>query len=408
MSKFATSGGLKGLRVLDLGHALAAPFCGQMLADHGADVIKIEAPDGDMSRRIGPYAEDDTTHEYGGMFQSCNRNKRGMVIDLKNAAGREVFLKLVNRADVLIENFRAGVMERLGLGFDALSKRNPRLVYTSIRGFGDPRNGKTVYTDWPAVDIVAQAMGGLMSITGPDGNSPMKVGGGPGDTIPGLFAAYATLVAIIESRVSGKGQYVDVAMVDSMVALFEPLTVTYSYTGTPARPNGSRMPAIAPFGRVATKDGFGVLAVSAGRGWALFCELIGRAELATDPRFATPAARGVNEDAVYAVVEEFTSKHSCAELVTLFGGKIPFAPVYDAEDIFNDPYFQVREMLPQVEQPGSQRKVTVAGVPQKLSRTPGGVHQRAPTLGEHTEDILGEIGIDADAIAALRQSGAVA
>ena len=361
-----------------------------------------------MSRRIGPFTEDDSTREYGGMFQSCNRNKRGMVIDFKNAEGREVFFKLVDSADVVIENFRAGVMDRLGLGYDVLSQRNPRLVYTSIRGFGDPRNGRTPYTDWPAVDIIAQAMGGLMSITGPDASSPMRVGGGPGDTIPGLFAAYATLVAIFESRISGRGQYVDVAMVDSMVALFEPLTVTYTYTGVPARPNGGRMPGIAPFGRIATKDGFGVLAVSAGRGWDLFCEIIGRTDLIADPRFASHAARGANEDAVYAAVEEFTLQHTCAELVAIFGGKIPFAPVYDAGDIFNDPYFKMREMLPEVEQPGSKRKVTVAGVPQKLSRTPGGVHQRAPTLGEHSADILAEIGLGAEEIAGLRKSGAIA
>ncbi|CAG4882280.1 Succinyl-CoA:mesaconate CoA-transferase [Georgfuchsia toluolica] len=408
MTHFMTTGGLKGLRVLDLGHALAAPFCSQMLADHGADVIKIEPPDGDMSRRIGPFTDDDNTREYGGMFQSCNRNKRGMVIDFKNAEGREVFLKMVDNADVLIENFRSGVMERLGLSYEVLSKRNPRLVYTSIRGFGDPRGGKTAYTDWPAVDIVAQAMGGLMSITGPDAGSPMRVGGGPGDTIPGLFAAYATLVAVLESRISGKGQYVDVSMIDSMVALFEPLTVTYTYTGVPARPGGSRMPGIAPFGRVATKDGFAVIAVSAGRGWELCCEIIGRTDLIADPRFSTHAARGANPDEVYAAIEEFTRQHTCAELLALFGGKIPFAPVYDSVDIFNDPYFKVREMLPQVEQPGSKRKVTVAGVPQKLSRTPGGVYQRAPTLGEHTDDILGEIGLSAEEIALLHQSGAIA
>lgn len=408
MSTFFTSGGLKGLRILDLGHALAAPYCSQMFADHGADVIKIEPPGGDVSRRIGPFTEDDTVREYGGLYQCCNRNKRGMVLDLKSPEGREAFLKMVEGADAVIENFRAGVMDRLGLGYEALAERNPRIVYTSIRGFGDSRGGKTAYTDWPAVDIIAQAMGGLMGITGPDANSPTKVGGGPGDTVPGLFAAFGTMVALWEARLSGKGQYVDVSMVDSMIALNEPITVTYSYTQVVPRPSGSRLPQIAPFGRVWAKDGWAVLAVPPGRNWPVFCEIIGRPELADDPRFATEQARLANFDAVYEVVEAFTSRYTKAELLEIFGGKVPFAPVYDSEEIFRDPYFTIRDMLPQVEQPGSQRKVTVPGVAAKLIRTPGGVHQRAPMLGEHTDDVLQEFGFGADMIAALRKSGAVA
>ncbi|MDP3668799.1 MAG: CoA transferase [Telluria sp.] len=408
MSTFSTSGGLKGLRILDLGHALAAPYCTQMLADHGADVIKIEPPDGDVSRRIGPFTEDDTLRAYGGLFQCCNRNKRGMVIDLKHPEGRETFLKMVEQADAVVENFRAGVMDRLGLSYETLAERNPRIVYTSIRGFGDPRGGKTEYTDWPAVDIIAQAMGGLMGITGPDAQSPTKVGGGPGDTVPGLFASFATMVALWEARSSGKGQYVDVAMVDSLIALSEPITVTYSYTGEVPRPAGSRLPQIAPFGRIATKDGWAVLAVPPGRNWPVFCDVIGRPELSVDPRFSTEQARLANRDAVYEVVEAFTTGHTRAELLKIFGGKVPFAPVYDAQDIFRDPYFTIREMLPQLEQPGSKRKVTVPGIPAKLSRTPGGVYQRAPLLGEHTADILSDFGLDAEQIAALCKSGAVA
>ena len=408
MTKFSTTGGLKGLRVLDLGHALAAPFCTQMLADHGADVIKIEPPGGDVSRRIGPFTEDDTTREYGGLYQCCNRNKRGMVLDLKSTEGREAFLKMVEQADCVVENFRAGVMDRLGLSYETLADRNPRIVYTSIRGFGDPRGGKTAYTDWPAVDIIAQAMGGLMSITGPDADCPTKVGGGPGDTIPGLFGAFSTMVALWEARASGKGQYVDVSMVDSLIALNETVTVTYTYTGEVPRPSGSRLPQIAPFGRISAKDGWAVLAVPPGRNWPVFCEAIGRPELIDDPRFFNEQARLANFDAVYEVVESFTREHTRAELLQIFGGKVPFAPVYDSADIFQDPYFQIREMLPQVEQPGSKHKVTVPGVPAKLTRTPGGVFQRAPLLGEHTDDILDGFGFSAEAIATLRKSGAVA
>ncbi len=407
MTAFANAGALKGLRVLDLGHALAGPFCTSLLADHGADVIKIEPPEGDVSRRIGPFAPDDELRSYGGMFQCCNRNKRGIVIDFKNPLGREAFLRLVDSADCLVENYRAGVMERLGLSYESLAERNPRLVYTSIRGYGDARGGRTRYTDWPAVDVIAQAMGGLMGITGPDRDSPTKVGGGPGDTVPGLYAGFATMVALWESKASGKGQYVDVGMVDSLVALSETITVQYSYTGVPARPSGSRLPQIAPFGRVAVKDGWAVVAVPPGRIWAEFCKLLGREDLIDDPRFATEQLRVAHIDAVYEVVEEFTRRHTKKELLDLFGGKVPFAPVYDAVEIFEDPHFTIRDMLPQVEQPGSKKRVTVPGVPTKLSRTPGGVHQRSPLLGEHTDEVLQDFGFAAGEIAALRAARAV-
>ncbi|MCC7414453.1 MAG: CoA transferase [Gammaproteobacteria bacterium] len=408
MSGPFVSGGLQGLRILDVTQALAGPFCTQLLADHGADVVKVEPPAGDVSRRIGPFVEEDTLREYGGMYQCCNRNKRGVVIDLKHAEGQAVFLRLVETADALVENFRAGVMDKLGLGYETLAARNPRLVYTSIRGFGDARGGRTRYTDWPAVDIVAQAMGGLMGITGPDAGSPTKVGGGPGDTVPGLFAAFATMVALWEARGSGKGQYVDVALVDSLLALSESITVNYSYTGEIPRPAGSRLPQIAPFGRVAARDGWVVLAAPPGRFWSEFCRIVDRPELIDDPRFATEHARVENSDAVYEVVEAFTRTRTKAQLLDIFGGKVPFAPIYDSADIFADPHFRIRDMLPGVEQPGSNRLVTVPGVPAKLSRTPGGVRRRAPLLGEHTGEVLAAAGVSTERIDALRRARAIA
>ncbi len=408
MIAFSTAGGLKGMRVLDLGHALAGPLCAALLADQGADVIKIEPPAGDDARKIGPFAQDDSTREYGAMFQFANRNKRGMVLDLKTPEGRDAFLKMAESADVVIENFRAGVMDRLGLGYELLAKLNPRVVYTSIRGFGDPRSGRTAYTDWPALDIVAQAMGGMMGITGPDPDSPTYVGSAPGDTIPALFAAFATMVAAWEARLSGKGQYVDVGMIDSLVALNQTVTTAYSMSGHIPRPAGSRFPQIVPFGRIAAKDGWAVLAVPPGRNWLTFCEAIGRKELITDPRFDTAEARVANKDAAYELVEEFTRRHTKSELAEIFGGKVPFAPICDAEDIFDDPYFNVRQMLQQVEQPGSRHLVTVPGVPSKLSRTPSGKSHRAPLLGEHTEQVLTDLGFTADEVTTLRVAGAIA
>jgi len=407
MIRFSTTGALKGMRVLDLGHALAGPFCAALLADHGADVIKIEPPIGDDARQIGPFAEDDSTREYGSMFQYGNRNKRGMVLDLKVPQGRDAFLKMVESADIVIENFRAGVMDRLGLGYELLRKRNPRIVYTSIRGFGDPRSGRTKYTDWPTVDIVAQSMGGLMGITGPDPDSPTYVGSALGDTVPALSAAFATMVAAWEARASGMGQYVDVGMIDSLIALNQTITTAYSVTGAIPRPAGSRYPQIVPFGRIAVKDGWAVLAVPPGRNWEMFCETIGRKELISDPRFSTAEARVTNTHEVYEAVEEFTRRHTKSELTEIFGGKVPFAPIFDAGDIFNDPYFKIRQMLQQVEQPGSKHLVTVPGVPSKLSRTPSGGCHRAPLLGEHTEQILTDLGFTVDEVAMLRAAGAI-
>ena len=400
------TGGLKGLRILDVSQALAGPFCTQMLADHGADVIKVEPPGGDMSRRVGPFTDDDQIHEYGGLYQCCNRNKRGMVLDLKNPEAVEVFLKLVETSDAVVENFRVGVMDRLGLGYEVLAKRNPKLVYTSIRGFGDPRGGRSPYADWPAVDVVSQAMGGIMGITGPDANTPTKVGGGPGDAIPGLFAAFATMVALWEAKISGQGQYVDVGMIDAVLAFCEPVTNIYSYLNRIPHPMGSRNPEIVPFGNVRAKDGWVVLAVPPGRIWEVYCKCVNRPDLVTDPRYATEAARVAHTDEVYALVEEFTMRHTKAELMEIFGGKVPFAPVYNAADIFADPHFQIRDMLPKVDQPGSARQVTVPGVPPKLLRTPGGVHFRAPKLGEHTDEVLRAAGVSEAEIASLRASGA--
>lgn len=407
MNRIPPRGALEGLRVLDLGQALAGPLCAALLADHGADVIKIELPRGDPARTIGPFAQDDPRPEYGAMFQYGNRSKRGMVLDLKLPQGRDAFLRMVKTADVVVENFRAGVMDRLGLGYDVLAKENPRIIYTSIRGFGDPRSGRTKYSDWPTVDVVAQAMGGLMGVTGPSPESPTYVGSAPGDTIPALYGAFATMVAAWEARASGRGQYVDVGMVDTLVALNETITTAYSLDRKIPRPAGSRYPQIAPFGRISTKDGWAVLAVPPGRNWIDFCETIKRRDLIDDPRFSTADARVTNMDEVYNVVEEFTRQYSNAELVEIFGGKVPFGPIFDAQDVFDDPYFATRGMLLNVELPGSTQTAVVPGAPSKLSRTPSGGCHRAPKLGEHTEQILSELEFSDDEIASLRACGAI-
>jgi crotonobetainyl-CoA:carnitine CoA-transferase CaiB-like acyl-CoA transferase len=402
-----STGSLQGLRVLDLTHALAGPFCTQVLADHGADVVKIEPPEGDFFRRAGPFRDDDRERHYGGLFQSCNRNKRSIVVDLKHLEGQAVLKALAQGADVLVENYRAGVLDKLGLGYDALQPLNPRLVYTSVRGFGDKAGGASPYMQWPSFDIVAQAMGGWMGITGEDAEHPVKVGGGAGDTVAGLFAAFGTMAALWHARATGRGQYVDVAMTDSILALSELVVSQYSYRGVSPVPVGNGIPGFAPFGTIAVKDGVIALAAPHDPQFHVLCRLIGMPELIADPRFLDEALRWENRQALQAAIERFTITQTKSELRALFGGKVPFSPIYNAQEIFEDPHFAVRQMLPQVEHPGSERLVAVPGVPVKLSQTPGQVRHRAPLLGEHTRGVLAELGLPAPEIERLIEAGAV-
>jgi len=400
-------GALHGVRVLDVSHAVAGPFCSQVLADHGADVIKVEPIEGDFFRKAGPFRADDEVRAYGGVFQAVNRNKRSIALNLKSPGGREVFLELVKGADVLVENFRAGVMEKMGLSYEALKAVRPGLVYTSVRGFGDRAGGASPYMDWPAFDIVAQAMGGWMGITGEDPDHPVKVGGGVGDTVPGLFAAFGTLLALWHARATGQGQYVDVAMTDCILALSEMVVAHYSYAGRSLQPAGNTIPGFAPFGTLRVKDGVIAIAAPHDPQFRELTRLIGMPELALDPRFNNEASRWQNRAAFQELLELFTRTRTKAQLRELFGGHVPFGPIYTAEDIFADPHFAVRGMLPRVEQPGSAEPTTVPGVPVKLSATPGDVRSRAPLLGEHTCEILAEIGIGAGRIDELVRASAV-
>jgi crotonobetainyl-CoA:carnitine CoA-transferase CaiB-like acyl-CoA transferase len=402
MAAFApTSGALRGVRVLELTHALAGPFCAQVLADQGADVVKVEPLEGDFFRSLGPFREDDEQRAYGGLFQSCNRNKRSLALDLKHPDAREALLSLVRDADVLVENYRAGVMAKFGLGYDVLRELRPSLVYTSVRGFGDSAGGRSPYMNWPAFDIVAQAMGGWMGITGPDAQHPTKVGGGAGDTVAGLFAAFGTLTALWHARATGQGQYVDVAMTDSILALSELVVTEFSYRGRTLAPAGNGIPGVAPFGTFAVKDGTIAIAAPHDPQWQELCRLMERSDLVEDPRFAGEANRWEHRDELRHELEAFTSRRTKAELRELLGGRVPFSPIYDAADIFDDPHFRMRQMLAPVEQPGSREPVHVPGVPVKLSATPGAVRCRAPLLGEHSREILAEAGLEPARIAAM-------
>jgi len=407
MSQAAAAGALEGLRVIDLTQMLAGPFCTMMLADQGAEVIKVEPLEGDGTRQMGPYAPDDELRAFGGYFQSVNRNKASIALDLKKPEARELLLKLVDGAQVVVENYRAGVMDRLGLAYETLRARNRRLVYASIRGFGDPRTGKSPYVDWPAYDVVAQAMGGIMAITGLDAATPTKVGPGVGDVVPAIMAAYGIMAAVWRAERSGEGQYVDVAMVDAVLSVCERTVHQYSYEGKVPGPEGNRHPFLAPFGLVPAKDGVVALACHGDEFWVKLCRLMGRADMAADPRFATREARHAHQDAVYAEVSAFTERHTRRELMDILGGQVPFGPVFDVSDIAADQHFRARDMVVPLDHPGTSGKRAVAGVPIRLSETPGGVRRRAPLLGEDTDKVLTALGLSPAAIERLRADKAV-
>jgi crotonobetainyl-CoA:carnitine CoA-transferase CaiB-like acyl-CoA transferase len=407
MDDTSRAGALAGLRVIDLTQMLAGPYCTQMLADHGAEVIKIESQQGDGIRSSGPFRDDDLHRVFGGYFQSVNRNKLSVALDLKKEEGRALLLRLVKTADVLVENFRAGVMERLDLSYETLKETRPSLVYATIRGFGDPRSGVSPYTAWPAYDVVAQAMGGLMSITGPVEGPPTKVGPGVGDIVPGIMLAFGVLAAVHHAQRTGRGQFVDLAMTDAVLALCERIVYQQSYSRTIPGPEGNKHPLLCPFGLFRASDGWIALACADDKQWVVLARLIGRDDVAADRRFETNVLRVKNCQAVIEIIEAFTSTRSKTELLRTFGGNTPFGPVYTAQDIFDDAHFYAREMIVDVSHPGAASPVQIAGVPVKLSETPGRVRVRAPLVGEHTNEVLSDLGVSELDLRRLRTDGVI-
>lgn len=395
-------GALSGVRVIDLTQMLAGPYCTMMLADQGAEVIKIEPVGGDPTRLFGPFREDDRDRHFGGYFQSTNRNKLSLALDLKQPQGREIFLSLIREADIVVENFRAGVMDRLGIGYEVLAKENPRLVYAAIRGFGDPRTGQSPHVDRPAFDVVAQAMGGAMAITGPDAHTPLKIGPGIGDIFPAALAAFGILAAYHHAVRTGQGQFVDVSMYDGILSLCERAVYQYSYTGSSPAPEGNQHPILCPFGVFAALDGQVTIGCPRDTFWVELVTIMGRPELAADPRFRTNNDRLAHRAETVEIVESWTRGRTKAEIAEALGVRVPFGPVNTAADIYADPHMKARQMLVEVEHPGSASPVTVASTPIRMTATPGGVVRRAPLTGEHTAAILKGMGLADDAVERLK------
>jgi len=389
----ARSGPLSDVRVLDLTQALAGPYCTMLLADLGADVIKIEPPGGDMSRPMGPPPADRDGCDYGAYFASVNRNKRSVVLDVKTEAGRITLFKLVKTADAVVENAKTGVMDRMGLGYEVLREHNPRLVYAAVRGFGDPRTGQSPYAEWPAFDIVAQSMGGIAAVTGPVGSNGFKVGVGVGDIYPGTLAALGVVSAVPSARRTGVGQFVDVAMYDAILAMCEAIVYAYSRAGIVREPAGNGTPVLCPFDIFTTRDGAVAIASPGENHWGILCNAMGHPELATDDRCRSNPRRVANADFVRGVVSEWTTSHTTREVVAALGGKVPIGPVNTAKEIFEDPHPRARNMLVEVEQPGNNPPLVIAGCPIKMTKTAPGIYARPPLLGEHTKEILAEVSI---------------
>jgi crotonobetainyl-CoA:carnitine CoA-transferase CaiB-like acyl-CoA transferase len=382
------AGPLQGLRVVDLSMMLAGPYATMLMADLGADVVKVEPPSGDGTRRAGPFRKTDARAGLGGYFQSVNRGKRGVVLDLKRPSDVERLVELVRLADVLVENYASGVMDRLGLGYERLAAENPRLVYAALRGFGDPRTGESPYASWPAFDVVAQAMGGFLGITGTADGTPVKSGPGVGDLFPAALLAFGVLAAVHHAQRTGEGQFVDVGMYDAVMSLCERMVYQFSYTGEVPRPQGNGHPLLCPFDIFPTADGWVAVAAPHDGHWRVLAETIGGAELADDERLRTNPGRVRHAAEVRAVVGAWLAARSTAEVVAALGGRVPIGPVNDVARIVADPHVAARSMLVELEQPGSDQPVMVAGQPVKLTRTPAEIGRRAPTLGEYDVDAV--------------------
>lgn len=389
----ARTGPLSDVRILDLTQALAGPYCTMLLADLGADVIKVEPPGGDMSRSLGPHPADRKGCDYGGYFASVNRNKRSIVLDIKSDAGRDAIFRLVKTVDAVVENANTGVMDRAGIGYERLREINPALVYAAIRGFGDPRTGVSPYANWPAYDVIAQSMGGLAAVTGPQGSAGCKTGPAVGDIYPGTLAALGVVSAIHAARRTGEGQFLDVAMYDAILALCEMVVYSYSGGGIVREPAGNGSPVLCPFDIFPTRDGAVAIAAPGENHWKILCDAMGRPELATDDRTCNGKQRVANAGFVRGLISDWTKAHGTREIVAAIGGKVPVGPVNTARDIFEDPHPRARGMLVEVEQPGDNPALMLAGCAIKLTGTPSGIYARAPRLGENTEQILAEAGI---------------
>ncbi|GHV36032.1 CoA transferase [Synergistales bacterium] len=394
-------GALEGLVVLDLTRVLAGPFCSMMFADMGATVIKIEEPSkGDDTRTMGPFKNGESAY-----YMNLNRNKKGVTLNLKNPKGKKIFIDLVKKADVVLENYRPGVMEKLGLGYESLKEINPRIVYGAVSGFG--HTGP--YTQKPGYDIISQAMSGLMSTTGWPGGSPTRTGTAIGDVLGGLSLAIGVLSAIYRQARTGQGQKVDIALVDSAVASLEIINMIYNVEGRIPTRIGNRYESSYPYDTFEASDGEVVIGAGNNKLWQNLCDVMGVPDLKGNDRYKNNADRVNCHEELKAIVEKWTKTLTVADVLeALDKAGIPCAPIYDVSQVVADPHIAIaREMFVDIEHPvAGNLKLTGSHI--KLSGTPTSVRTPSPSLGQDNGEIYGSLlGLSRDDIAALKQEGAL-
>lgn len=379
-------GSLAGLRVIDVSRVLGAPYCTQILADHGAEVIKIEPPQGDETRGWGPPFLGDAASYFLGL----NRNKKGMAVDFSKPAGRELLLHLLEDADVFVENFKIGTLEKWGMGEALLRERFPKLIHCRVSGFGadGPYGGR------PGYDAAIQALSGIMSVNGERGGEPLRVGLPVIDMVTGLNAAIGVLLALQERNVSGKGQFVETALYDCGVSLLHPHLPNYYLNGKVAKPSGNAHPNISPYDTYATRTGALFLAVGNNRQFATLCKILDISHVADDMRFANNAVRNENRDALKVELEAALRHHECAAIAeTLITSGVPCGAVRSIDEVVNDPHTIARGMIVDIDD------YRGTGSPVKLSRTPASYRMKPPAFAEHTDELLEKAGLDPEQFA---------
>jgi len=388
---------LTGVKVLDLTRILSGPFCTMMLADFGADVIKVEPPRGDDTRRIG--IQGDCENPY---FVNMNRNKRSIAVEFRAEEGKEIVRRLAAAADVLVENFRPGVMDEMGLGYEVLKKSNPRLIYAAVNGFGK----SSPYRDRPAFDFVAQAMSGFMSLNGSADMEPIRAGIPLTDTIAGLYAAFGILAALQRRERTGRGDEVQVAMVDGMISMFTFAASAYFATGKLPPRTGNDHMVVSPYGVFQTSDGSIAVAPSTEKMWLALCKVLGLESLITHPQFDTNEKRRENRQEINRILNEKIRTRTRQEWIETFNeAGVPCGPIYNLKEVFEDPQVLHQEMVLESLQPTAP--VKMPGFPVKLSESPARLRRPSPQIGEHAQEILLEIGYTRDEIDRLKEAKVV-